>query len=103
MSKSTTFILNLYEPRGRGYQCQNKPVVTEDGKLYCRIHSPEYVKAKRVKQQAKWDKESMERQTQYALKGARYAATEGLTLEELKQVTPNLIRERILSHDVNKL
>ena len=82
----------VFEARGFGYQCQNKPIVTDNGNLYCRIHSPEYVKAKRAKQQAKWDKESAERQVGYALKDARKAATEGLTLEELKQVTPELIR-----------
>lgn len=92
----------VFEARGFGYQCQNKPVITDNGKLYCKIHSPEYLKAKIAQQDAKRSKETIERQAYYALENARKAATAELTLEELKQVTPNLIRLRILTSDVNK-
>jgi hypothetical protein len=31
------------------YQCNNEAKVERDGKSYCRIHDPEYIKAKREK------------------------------------------------------
>ena len=85
------------------HQCENQATITRDGHRYCNIHDPEYIQVKRAGKQAQWDRESAERQARFALDKARGIATEGLTLEELKQVSPNLIRERILTCDVNKL
>lgn len=85
----------VYGDRGFGWQCNNKPVVTRDDKLYCRIHDPEYIKEKNTRQQAKWDKESAERHCCWELESARKQATEGLTLAELKKVTPDLIRRAL--------
>ena len=79
-----------------GHQCQLRPIVTRDGKLYCRIHDPEYISSKKAERLAKWNKEHTERLIKHDLDNARRVATEGLTLEELKQVTPGLIRQRIL-------
>lgn len=79
------------------HQCQNKPVITRDSKPYCKIHDPEYIKAKDAKRRAKWDEKWVNKLAQFAIEDARHIATEGLTLEELKQVTPALIRERILA------
>ena len=80
-----------------GHQCERKPVVTRDGRPYCKIHDPEYIKIKNAKWQAKWDKKWAERKIRGALAEARQKAIEGLTLEELKQVTPHLIRQKILT------
>ena len=33
------------------YQCQNKVVVEREGKPYCRIHDPEYIKEKQAKRE----------------------------------------------------
>ena len=82
----------IYGERGFFHQCQNKPKVTRDGKLYCRIHDPEYITEKRQKDQAKWDKEWAEKRQRWALEDERERATEGLTLDELRQVTPGMIR-----------
>ncbi len=78
-----------------GHQCNNKVVVTRDGKFYCRIHDPEYIKQKDATRRAKWGKEDAERNTMWDLKRARNDATKGLTLEELKRVTPDLIRKAL--------
>jgi len=75
-----------------GHQCANNPIVTRDGKLYCRIHYPEYIAEKRQKEHAKWEKEWAEKQKRWSLEKARVKATDGLTLEELQQVTPEMIR-----------
>ena len=77
------------------YQCEKKAVVVRVGKRYCKIHDPEYIKAKRKARNEKLDKECAERTAQYELSDARKKATEGLSLEELKQVTPDMIRQII--------
>ena len=83
----------VYDSRGfYGHQCQKKPVVTRDGKLYCRIHDPEYIAGKRQKEEVKYDKEWAEKKKLWALDEAREKALMGLTLEELRQVTPEMIR-----------
>ena len=40
---------HVYEDRGRRYPCQKKAVVERDGKWFCTIHDPEYIKAKQAK------------------------------------------------------
>ena len=37
----------IYADRVTEWQCSKKPVVTRDGKLYCKIHDTEYIKAKK--------------------------------------------------------
>lgn len=82
----------LYGGRGGSWQCRKKPVVTRDSNLYCRVHDPEYIKEKAARLREKWGKESARRHQQWNLDRARGKATEGLTLTELEQVTPDLIR-----------
>lgn len=89
----------VYAGTFHGHQCHRKPIVTRDGKAYCKIHDPEYIKAKRATREAKWDEGWANRQARYAIEDARHIATQGLTLEELKQVTPALIRKRILREE----
>ena len=49
------------DSRGFHYHsCSKKAVVERDGKLYCRIHDPEYIRAKQEKANVKWQKESRE-------------------------------------------
>ena len=74
------------------YQCQKKATVERDGKLYCTIHDPEYIKAKREKQEAEWEAERIRKNAQWARQKALVAATEGLTTEELQALTPSLCR-----------
>lgn len=78
-----------------GYQCQKKAVIERDGKPYCKIHDPEYIKAKRDAQQAKFEAEWAEKEARWILEKARKDATKGLTLKELQQATPELIRGAI--------
>ncbi len=85
----------IFEDRGFNYQCTKKPVIERDGKLYCKIHDPEYIKEKQVKWRAMFDKEQAEREKHWVLVNARSQAIKGLTLEELKQVTPALIRKAL--------
>jgi hypothetical protein len=35
------------------HQCENRAVVVSDGKRYCKIHDPEYIKAKDGEREAK--------------------------------------------------
>ena len=86
----------IYGGRGFNHQCSNKSVVTREGKLYCRIHDPEYIAEKKRKWQEAFDKERIEQSAMWDLKQARNDATEGLTLQELRQVTPELIKQKIL-------
>ncbi len=78
-----------------GHQCNNKPVVTRDGKLYCKIHDPEYIKGKKAKWQVNFDRECAEKSTRWDLEHARSEATKGLTLQELNRITPELIRKAL--------
>ena len=77
------------------YQCQKKPVIERGGTPYCKIHDPLYIKKKGEERQARWNEEREEKRIQRDLWDARDQATQGLTIRELKQVTPELIREMI--------
>ncbi len=39
-------------------QCSKQATVTRDGKAYCAIHDPEYIKEKEISQKAKYDANS---------------------------------------------
>lgn len=43
-------------------QCSRRGVVTRDGRLWCRQHDPEAVKARREKSNAEWREESARRE-----------------------------------------
>ncbi len=85
----------IWGERVQSWQCHKRAIIERDGKWYCKIHDPEYVKQKNMKKQTRWAKEAAKQSAIWALKQARNNATEGLTLEELKQVTPNLIRKAL--------
>ena len=75
------------------YPCSKTAIVERDGKWYCKIHDPEYIKAKQAKRSAEFNKEWAEGHQQDELRSAQRLATEGLTLLELRKVTPELIRK----------
>ncbi len=76
----------------RGHQCNRKITCTRDGKNYCTIHDPQYIKEKHRKQEEERGRERAIKQKQNALFAARLAATSGLTMEELQSVTPAMIK-----------
>ena len=80
---------------GRGYPCPKPAKVERDGKWFCTIKDPEYIKAKRAKERAEADKEGAERHERDALAFAGRKAVRGLTLQELWRVTPELIRKAL--------
>ena len=47
------------------HQCRKVAVVTREGKLYCKIHDPEYIEAKREAREAEWDKEWTEKRARW--------------------------------------
>ncbi len=82
----------VFGDRGFDYGCTKPATVERDGKWYCKIHDPEYIKQKDNVRQVKWDKESQERNLRWNWEAVRNSATNGLTLEELQHVTPEKIR-----------
>ena len=56
-----------------------------------------YIAEKRKAARERWDRTLDMERRQWELKSARLKATEGLTIEELRRVTPDLIRQFILS------
>ena len=67
--EDTTRCIEEVMESGRGsffYQCRKKRGHGEGG-LYCKIHDPEYIKARQQSRQAGWDKESAERTAKYNL------------------------------------
>ena len=47
----------VFGERCDSWTCRKNAVVNRDGKPYCKIHNPEYIKARDIKQRAKWDAE----------------------------------------------
>ncbi len=80
-----------------GSPCQNLAKVVRNGRPYCGIHDPEYSKEKQRKWNEQFDKKWAKERDRQQLRDARWKATEGLTLAELEQVTPGLIREALNS------
>ncbi len=75
--------------------CQKPAVVERDGKWFCTIHDPEYIKAKQVQWLADFDKKYREQRERDELLTAKKLATQGLTLQELRLITPELIRKAL--------
>ncbi|MDP2729631.1 MAG: hypothetical protein Q8O55_04035 [Dehalococcoidales bacterium] len=69
---------------GSPYQCRKNAVVQRDGKWHCKIHDPEYIRAKQEERQVNFDKERAESMARGDLDQARKDATKGLTLEVIK-------------------
>ena len=78
------------------HQCYNKAVVTCDGKRYCKIHSPQYLKAKREAQDVKFNRETAVRRIQFSGHMLLAACKEAL------EASHNPIVEKILMKAISK-
>ncbi len=78
------------------HQCYNRAVVTCDGKRYCKIHSPEYIKAKGEAQNAKFKRETSMRRIQFSGHMLLAACKEAL------EASHNPIVEKILMEAISK-
>jgi len=68
----------IYDSWCHTHKCQKKAVVERDGKFYCKIHDPEYVKAKDEARTAKWDKEWAEKKAYMELQNTAVRACKEL-------------------------
>ena len=59
-------------------QCSRKATVMRDGKYYCRIHDPEYIKAKDEEREAKYRAESCKCGYHFRYRHYRYCPLCGL-------------------------
>jgi hypothetical protein len=73
-------------------QCTRSAVVTRNNIPYCKIHDPEYKQQKRAAQTAKWDAQWDTKKKMWERTTAVNKATDGLTIEELKTLTPAMIK-----------
>ena len=63
------------------YQCNKKSVVVRDGKLYCKVHDPEYIKAKQDK--------LYQEHIQHSDKKAKERTLANLAVSACQQVNPD--------------
>lgn len=87
----------IYSDGWGGRSCHMPAKTKRDKKWYCIIHDPEYVKAKRERQQLEYESRSVADKAKWDWNEARDKAVAGLTLGELQQLTPDLIRQVILA------
>ncbi len=87
--------VKVYGDRCDSWTCQKPATIYYHGLWYCKIHDPAYKRQKDVDRQAKYDAEWDAKMERAVLQQARFDATAGLTLDELKQVTPDLIRKAL--------
>lgn len=77
-----------------GHQCPNKAVIESDGKPYCKIHDPEYEKAKKKAQEKKWDIQMKIDDEKWRRKSAIEKACEGVPTEVLEKIkVKDLLKE----------
>jgi len=72
------------------YPCKRKGIVEEDGKWWCKQHSPSDKKAKREARSAKYEKESAVRRAGWDKELAMRVACEGVATEDLR---PGMVSE----------
>jgi hypothetical protein len=72
------------------HQCKNKAVVERDGKWYCRIHDPEYVKEKRQKRFAEKDAQQKKKEDYF-----RLSSTAVKACKEINPENPMAVAEKI--------
>ncbi len=83
-------------------RCSREAIVERDGLSFCKVHDPEYIAERTRKRQEKWDAKRKVRDASDALAFARNDAIRGLTLEELKRLTPNLAKAAPLLYEACK-
>ena len=84
---SKTIFEEIYD-----HQCKRRAVVVRDGRSYCKIHDPEYIKQKGAERNQKLDEEHKQILEYFKRESARGRATADLTLEELEALTPALAK-----------
>jgi len=67
-----------YDSWGHTHQCENKAVVVRDGKQYCKIHDPEYIKEKEAKHTAKFNKEWADKKARRELESTAIRACKSI-------------------------
>ena len=88
--------VRVFGDRGFHWQCERKAIIERDGKLYCKIHDPEYVKAKNIKLQAKWDAVWKKKQERWHRESVLYSIFTGIdtaTIEKsvnIYKATPDM-------------
>ena len=66
------------------WQCLKMAIVIRNGKAYCKIHDPEYIKAKDKERNAKWDKERAERYAKWDREELIEGIFEGIDTETIR-------------------
>lgn len=64
----------------------------KEGSVFCAIHNPEYIREKKRKRNERWDAKLKAGNAYYERQKAIHTATDELTTEELRQLTPQMIR-----------
>jgi len=72
------------------YQCKNRGSIEVEGKLYCKIHDPARVKAKREESDKLYQEHQEKLNQEWARRKAEVAACEGVITELL---TPGVLKE----------
>jgi hypothetical protein len=70
-----------------GHQCNKMGIIKRDGKWYCKIHDPEYIKEKHLKLRDKWDKQYKISQLNFEREQVINTLTNGYSTELLKSNT----------------
>ena len=78
------------------HQCEKRAVAVLDGKRYCKIHHPEYIKKKQEAQTEKYNKELAMRRIQFSGHSLLRACKEAL------EASHNPVVEKILMDAINK-
>ena len=77
----------IYAGRSPDYQCQKKSVVERNGKFYCKVHDPEYIKEKKRKWHERFAKEEVENRKRWHRKEVIEKVCEPFTTEWLETNT----------------
>ena len=79
--------------------CVRRATIIVNGEPYCKIHDPAYIKAKEERRQKERDARWATEREADEIRGLRIKVTRGLTLAELKRVTPELIRKALAQEE----
>ena len=92
MEKGEQCSKRVWGGRGQSWQCQNKAVVEQDGKHYCKVHSPEYLAEKKRKWEEQYKEERAAKESKWAREAVIRKVCEGLDTATLNKLTPNLLK-----------
>ena len=77
-TKGEVCSVTVFEERGWRHQCQKKAVIERDRKHFCKIHDPEYQRAKFAERQAKWEQDWGRQRVDCALKDTAVQACKSI-------------------------